>query len=99
MSLALLETSQDYSQNSVATFPLQCYGAVIYVLAAEATVPLGRYRSISQTVMSGIRGFVSDGWHPKGKDGGKESWRGDFKGVNQVVSCFCLTVFMDDRIR
>ncbi|KAJ6160348.1 hypothetical protein N7470_003744 [Penicillium chermesinum] len=26
------------------------------------------------------------GWHPKGKDGSsKESWRGDFKGINQVA--------------
>ena len=30
--------------------------------------------------------FLKEGWHPKGKDGGKESWRGDFKGINQVVS-------------
>jgi hypothetical protein len=29
---------------------------------------------------------IKSGWHPKGKDGGKESWRGDFKGINQVVS-------------
>jgi hypothetical protein len=29
---------------------------------------------------------LKGGWHPKGKDGGKESWRGDFKGINQVVS-------------
>jgi hypothetical protein len=29
---------------------------------------------------------LKNGWHPKGKDGGKESWRGDFKGINQVVS-------------
>jgi hypothetical protein len=29
---------------------------------------------------------MKDGWHPKGRDGGKESWRGDFKGINQVVS-------------
>ncbi|OJD19584.1 hypothetical protein AJ78_00441 [Emergomyces pasteurianus Ep9510] len=35
--------------------------------------------------MSGLRGMVKDGWHPKGKDGGKESWRGDFKGINQVA--------------
>lgn len=35
---------------------------------------------------------LKDGWHPKGKDGSKESWRGDFKGINQVVSdllCLC----------
>jgi hypothetical protein len=34
--------------------------------------------------MSGFS--LKDGWHPKGKDGKKESWRGDFKGINQVVS-------------
>jgi hypothetical protein len=36
--------------------------------------------------MSGFSGVMKGGWHPKGKDGGKESWRGDFKGINQVVS-------------
>lgn len=36
--------------------------------------------------MSGIRGVMKEGWHPKGKDGGRESWRSDFKGINQVVS-------------
>ncbi|KAK2804535.1 hypothetical protein FQN49_008852, partial [Arthroderma sp. PD_2] len=35
--------------------------------------------------MSGFKGLVKDGWHPKGNDGGKESWRGDFKGINQVA--------------
>ncbi|PGH06106.1 hypothetical protein AJ79_06640 [Helicocarpus griseus UAMH5409] len=35
--------------------------------------------------MSGLRGMVKDGWHPKGKDGGNESWRGDFKGIGQVA--------------
>lgn len=36
--------------------------------------------------MSGFKGVMKDGWHPKGKDGhSKESWRGDFKGINQVV--------------
>jgi hypothetical protein len=34
---------------------------------------------------------MKDGWHPKGKEGGKESWRGDFKGINQMVS------FVDGR--
>jgi len=28
---------------------------------------------------------VKAGWHPRGKTGGKESWRGDFKGVDQIV--------------
>lgn len=36
--------------------------------------------------MSGIRSVMKEGWHPKGKDGKAESWRGDYKGINQVVS-------------
>lgn len=36
--------------------------------------------------MSGFSNVVKGGWHPKGKEGAKESWRGDFKGINQVVS-------------
>ncbi|KAJ5746969.1 uncharacterized protein N7511_008665 [Penicillium nucicola] len=35
--------------------------------------------------MSGFRNVMKDGWHPKGKEGRKESWRGDFKGINQVA--------------
>ncbi|KAI1927423.1 hypothetical protein LOZ65_002314 [Ophidiomyces ophidiicola] len=35
--------------------------------------------------MSAFKGFVKDGWHPTGRDGGRESWRGDFKGINQVA--------------
>ena len=35
--------------------------------------------------MDKVKGVTKNGWHPKGKDGGKESWRGDFKGINQVV--------------
>lgn len=35
--------------------------------------------------MNNIKGVLREGWHPKGTDGGRESWRGDFKGVNQVV--------------
>ncbi|PLB33772.1 uncharacterized protein BDW47DRAFT_87163 [Aspergillus candidus] len=35
--------------------------------------------------MSGLRGVIKEGWHPKGREGGKESWRGDFKGINQVA--------------
>lgn len=39
--------------------------------------------------MSGFKDVLKDGWHPKGKDGsGKESWRGDFKGINQVVRLY-----------
>ncbi|KAJ5207637.1 hypothetical protein N7449_002016 [Penicillium cf. viridicatum] len=35
--------------------------------------------------MSGLRNTMKGGWHPEGKEGGKESWRGDFKGINQVA--------------
>lgn len=35
--------------------------------------------------MSGFKDTLKGGWHPKGKDGKKESWRGDFKGVDQVA--------------
>ena len=38
--------------------------------------------------MDNVKGVMKGGWHPKGKDGGKESWRGDFKGINQVVRPF-----------
>ncbi|KAL1302688.1 hypothetical protein AAFC00_003051 [Neodothiora populina] len=36
--------------------------------------------------MSGFS--LKGGWHPKGKGGGKESWRGDFKGINQIANKF-----------
>ncbi|KAJ5625232.1 hypothetical protein N7510_001541 [Penicillium lagena] len=35
--------------------------------------------------MSGFNNIMKEGWHPKSKDGKKESWRGDFKGINQVA--------------
>ncbi|KAL8793162.1 MAG: hypothetical protein Q9195_004274 [Heterodermia aff. obscurata] len=35
--------------------------------------------------MDKAKGVVKSGWHPSGKDGKKESWRGDFKGINQVA--------------
>ncbi|KAF2008988.1 hypothetical protein BU24DRAFT_415347 [Aaosphaeria arxii CBS 175.79] len=36
--------------------------------------------------MSGLRDLAKGGWHPKGKgEGGKESFRSDFKGINQVA--------------
>ncbi|KAG0652203.1 altered inheritance [Hyphodiscus hymeniophilus] len=36
--------------------------------------------------MSGFRDIAKGGWHPKGKDGkSKESWRGDFKGIDQIA--------------
>ncbi|KAL5342423.1 hypothetical protein BJX70DRAFT_395009 [Aspergillus crustosus] len=35
--------------------------------------------------MSGFKGIMNNGWHPKGRDGKKESWRNDFKGVSQVA--------------
>lgn len=36
--------------------------------------------------MSGFS--LKGGWHPGGKDGKKESWRGDFKGINQIAGKF-----------
>ncbi len=35
--------------------------------------------------MDKLKGVAKGGWHPEGKGGGKESWRGDFKGINQVA--------------
>jgi hypothetical protein len=36
--------------------------------------------------MSGFKDTLKGGWHPKSKDGkSKESWKGDFKGINQVA--------------
>ena len=36
--------------------------------------------------MDKVKGIAKGGWHPPGKDGkSKESWRGDFKGIGQVV--------------
>ncbi|KAL4781421.1 hypothetical protein BJX76DRAFT_17485 [Aspergillus varians] len=35
--------------------------------------------------MSGFKGIMKEGWHPKGREGKKEGWRNDFKGVNQVA--------------
>ncbi|PWY95305.1 hypothetical protein BO94DRAFT_531228 [Aspergillus sclerotioniger CBS 115572] len=35
--------------------------------------------------MSGFKGVMKEGWHPKGREGKKESWRNDFKGINQVA--------------
>lgn len=32
-----------------------------------------------------MKSIMKEGWHPKAKDGGEESWRSDFKGINQVV--------------
>ena len=36
--------------------------------------------------MDRVKGIAKNGYHPTGKDGGKESWRGEHKGINQVVS-------------
>lgn len=35
--------------------------------------------------MEKVKNVTKSGWHPSGKDGKKESWRGDFKGINQVA--------------
>jgi hypothetical protein len=60
------------------------------ILSSQLPQPLHNIpalpRSTAYSIMSGLRNTIKGGWHPEGKDGGKESWRGDFKGVNQVVS-------------
>jgi hypothetical protein len=33
--------------------------------------------------MSGLRNTIKGGWHPEGKEGGKESWRGDLMSPAQ----------------
>ncbi|KAL8678998.1 MAG: hypothetical protein Q9186_004682 [Xanthomendoza sp. 1 TL-2023] len=35
--------------------------------------------------MDKAKDLAKGGWHPKGKDGGRESWRGEHKGINQVA--------------
>ncbi|KAK3174442.1 hypothetical protein OEA41_001688 [Lepraria neglecta] len=35
--------------------------------------------------MDKAKNLAKGGWHPPGKNGGKESWRGDNKGINQVA--------------
>lgn len=36
--------------------------------------------------MPDFKNIAKGGWHPKGKDGkSNESWRGDFKGFDQVA--------------
>ena len=35
--------------------------------------------------MDKVKNITKSGWHPSGKDGKKESWREDSKGINQVV--------------
>ncbi|KAI4258638.1 MAG: hypothetical protein L6R42_004987 [Xanthoria sp. 1 TBL-2021] len=35
--------------------------------------------------MEKAKDLAKGGWHPKGKDGGRESWRGEHKGINQVA--------------
>jgi hypothetical protein len=51
--------------------------------------------------MSGLKNLAKGGWHSGGKgEGGKESWRGDFKGVNTVVrftACAHTTARFTDR--
>lgn len=39
----------------------------------------------SHRAMDKAKSLAKGGWHPPGKDGGRESWRGDNKGINQVV--------------
>lgn len=40
--------------------------------------------------MPDFKEIAKGGWHPKGKAGKGESWRGDFKGVGQVAGCESL---------
>lgn len=40
-------------------------------------------------LMEKVKNVTKSGWHPSGKDGKKESWRGEFKGINQVVGSVC----------
>jgi hypothetical protein len=50
--------------------------------------PLPNFPPTSQTIstMPDFKELANGGWHPKGKDGKtRESWKGDFKGVNQVA--------------
>ncbi|KAL8809882.1 MAG: hypothetical protein Q9223_006487 [Gallowayella weberi] len=35
--------------------------------------------------MDKAKSLAKEGWHPKGKDGGRESWRGEHKGINQMA--------------
>lgn len=59
------------------------------ILSSQLPQPLGNChpRTVKVcSIMSGLRNTIKGGWHPEGKEGGKESWRGDFKGINQVVS-------------
>ena len=37
--------------------------------------------------MSGLKNVAKNGWHPTGKDGQAESWRGEYKGINKMVCC------------
>ncbi|RMZ76234.1 hypothetical protein DV738_g5077, partial [Chaetothyriales sp. CBS 135597] len=46
--------------------------------------------------MSGFSSVMKGGWHPKGKEGGKESWRGDFKGISQVAGWMGKAKIGDD---
>jgi hypothetical protein len=44
--------------------------------------------------MDKVKNITKSGWHPSGKDGKKESWRGDFKGINQVVRFLIFLTYM-----
>ena len=55
--------------------------------------PLAESHQTSLVNMSGLGKVMKEGWHPKGKDGGKESWRSDFKGINQVVGNFLSDLY------
>lgn len=68
------------------------YG-VSHVIQADSYVESSQYPSWKHiednediwALMEKVKSVTKVGWHPSGKDGKKESWRGDFKGINQVV--------------
>ena len=64
----------------LGSLPSSCLATISRDKAARHAPPNNVFN------MSGFKGIAKSGWHPGGKDGGKESWRGDFKGINTVVS-------------
>lgn len=41
--------------------------------------------------MDKVKNITKSGWHPSANDGKKESWRGESKGINQVVRLLILS--------
>lgn len=57
--------------------------------------PGGSGTTSSGGTMNNLKDLAKGGWHPGGKGSSssgaksKESWRGDFKGIDTVVSLHC----------